>query len=127
MPLWAAMRVAVHRRGHALESVPHQPVADTSRAPGGACEGAAGLRGREDGLAVARSLGGNRQRVDRCVRKALEVGTLAVLEDVPRASGPSAISAGSRAWLAALACRKADGAGLRGGDVDGAAFGRAGV
>ena len=56
--------------------------------------------------AVARSLGTNRQKVDRCVRKALEVGALAALDDLPRAGRPSAISAGARAWLVALACRK---------------------
>ncbi len=62
--------------------------------------------GGETISAIARSLRTNRQKVDRCVRKALEVGALAALEDLPRKGRPAAISAGSRAWLVALACRK---------------------
>ena len=56
--------------------------------------------------AIARSLNTHRPKVDRCVRKALEVGALAALEDLPRRGRPSTIPAGSRAWLVALACRK---------------------
>ena len=56
--------------------------------------------------AIARSLDTNRPKVDRCVRKALEVGALAALEDLPRQGRPATIPAGSRAWLVALACRK---------------------
>ncbi len=65
-----------------------------------------GYAGGETVSAIARSLGTNRQKVDRCVRKALEVGALAALDDLPRAGRPASISAGSRAWLVALACRK---------------------
>ena len=56
--------------------------------------------------AIARSLNTNRPKVDRCVRRALEAGALAALEDLPRQGRPTAIAAGSRAWLVALACRK---------------------
>ena len=56
--------------------------------------------------AIARSLDTNRPKVDRCVRKALELGALAALEDLPRRGRPPTIPAGSRAWLVALACRK---------------------
>ncbi len=34
--------------------------------------------------AIAGSLNTNRQKADRCVRKALEVGALAALDDLPR-------------------------------------------
>ena len=56
--------------------------------------------------AIARSLNTNRPKVYRCVRKALDVGTLPALDDLPRRGRPTTISAGSRAWLVALACRK---------------------
>ena len=56
--------------------------------------------------AIARSLNTNRPKVDRCVRRALEAGALAALEDLPRQGRPSTIPAGSRAWLVELACRK---------------------
>ena len=62
--------------------------------------------GGETISAIARSLNTNRQKVDRCVRKALQAGALAALEDLPRKGRPASISAGSRAWLVALACRK---------------------
>ena len=57
-------------------------------------------------LAIGRSLNTNRQKVYRCVHKALDVGALAALDDLPRRGRPATISAGSRAWLVALACRK---------------------
>ena len=75
--------------------------------------------------AIARSLNTNRPKVYRCVRKALDVGALPALDDLPRRGRPATISAGSRAWLLALACRKPCGAGLRRGVVDGATTGRA--
>ena len=56
--------------------------------------------------AIARSLNTNRPKVYRCVRKALDVGALPALDDLPRRGRPTTISAGSRAWLVALACRK---------------------
>ena len=52
------------------------------------------------------SLNTNRPKVYRCVRKALDVGALPALDDLPRRGRPATISAGSRAWLVALACRK---------------------
>ena len=48
--------------------------------------------------AIARSLNTNRQKVDRCVRKALDIGALAALDDLPRKGRPTTISAASRAW-----------------------------
>ena len=65
-----------------------------------------GYAGGESVSAIARSLNTNRPKVDRCVRKALEVGALAALEDLPRRGRPATIPAESRAWLVALACRK---------------------
>ena len=56
--------------------------------------------------AIARRLDTNRPKVDRCVRRALEAGAPAALDDLPRRGRPATISAGARAWLVALACRK---------------------
>ena len=56
--------------------------------------------------AIARSLGTNRPKVHRCVRKALDLGVLAALDDLPRPGRPATIPPRARAWLVALACRK---------------------
>ena len=55
---------------------------------------------------IARSLGTNRQRVGRCVDKALRLGALAALKDLPRSGRPAQISSEAREWVVALACRK---------------------
>ena len=58
--------------------------------------------------AIARSLKTNRPKVYRCVRKALDVGALPALDDLPRRGLARRRSRGgvARAWLVALACRK---------------------
>ena len=56
--------------------------------------------------ALARELGTNRPRVERCIDKALEWGALAALDDLPRSGKPPTITAQARAWLVALACQK---------------------
>ncbi len=55
---------------------------------------------------IARALDTNRPKVHLCVDKALALGPLAALDDLPRAGRPPRISEGSRAWLVSVACRK---------------------
>lgn len=56
--------------------------------------------------AIARGLRTNRPRVERCVDKALQLGPLAALEDLPRPGKPPKITAEARAWVVSLACQK---------------------
>lgn len=55
---------------------------------------------------IARSLGTNRPRVERCVSKALELGAAQALADLPGRGRRPSITAGARAWVVSLACRK---------------------
>lgn len=55
---------------------------------------------------IARSLGADRQKVGRCIDKALRLGALAALEDMPRSGRPAQISSEARKWVVSLACRK---------------------
>jgi len=56
--------------------------------------------------AMARRLGTNRPKIERCVDKALQIGPLVALEDLPGRGKPAAISAEARAWVVSLACQK---------------------
>ena len=53
--------------------------------------------------AIARDLGTNRPKVERCVDKGLQLGPLAALGDRPRPGRPPTIPAAARAWVVALA------------------------
>ena len=53
--------------------------------------------------AIARELGTNRPKVERCVDKGLQLGPLAALGDLPRAGRPAQIPAAARVWLESLA------------------------
>jgi transposase len=55
---------------------------------------------------IARSLGTNRPRVERCVSKALELGVAQALADLPGRGRRPALTAAARAWLVSLACQK---------------------
>jgi len=55
---------------------------------------------------IARQFRTNRPKVERCVDKALELGALASLEDLPRQGKPSVITPEARAWVVSLACQK---------------------
>lgn len=55
---------------------------------------------------IARTLGTNRPKVERCLNKALQFGALAALDDLQRSGRPPAITREARAWLVSLACRK---------------------
>lgn len=56
--------------------------------------------------AIARRLATNRPKIERCVDKALQIGPLAALEDLPGRGKPPAITSEARAWLVSLACQK---------------------
>lgn len=56
--------------------------------------------------AIARTLRTNRPRVERCIDKALQVGPLAALDDLPRPGKPASITPEARIWVTSLACEK---------------------
>jgi len=55
---------------------------------------------------IARTLGTNRPRVERCVSKALELGVAQALADLPGRGRRPAMTAAARAWVVSLACQK---------------------
>jgi len=56
--------------------------------------------------AIARMLSTNRPKVERCVDKALQLGALTALDDLPRSGKPPAITPEAKTWLVNLACQK---------------------
>jgi transposase len=58
-------------------------------------------------FAVGRALGVHHQTVQRCIARAVAYGPLVALDDCPRPGKEPTITAEARAWLVALACRKA--------------------
>ena len=56
--------------------------------------------------AIARELGTNRPKVERCIDKGLQLGALAALADLPRKGRPGRITPEARAWVVSLACIK---------------------
>jgi transposase len=67
------------------------------------------LLGYADGASIyslARQLGTNRPKVERCINKALQLGPMAALSDLPRPGKPRTITAEARAWVISLACQK---------------------
>ena len=58
-------------------------------------------------FAVGRALGLHHQTVQRCVERAVAEGPLAALDDRPRPGREPTITLEAKAWLVALACRKA--------------------
>ena len=56
--------------------------------------------------AIARQLGTNRPKVERCIDKALQFGPLEALKDLPRVGRPPRITPEARAWVVSLACQK---------------------
>ncbi|MCC6159926.1 MAG: IS630 family transposase [Deltaproteobacteria bacterium] len=55
---------------------------------------------------IARQMGTNRPKVERCIDKALQLGAKAALSDMPGRGRKVTIPEDARAWLVALACRK---------------------
>ena len=77
--------------------------------PAGRVQRAAILLGYHAGDTVseiARRLGTNRPRVERCVSKAVELGVAQALADLPGRGRRPALTAEARAWLVWLACQK---------------------
>src|ERR1022692_4320877 len=60
---------------------------------------------------IARSLGTNRPRVERCVSKALELGVSQALADLPGRGRRPVMTPEARAWVVSLACQKPKGLG----------------
>jgi transposase len=56
--------------------------------------------------AIARDLGTNRPKVERCIDKALQLGPLEALRDLPRSGRPAVITPQARAWVVSVACQK---------------------
>jgi len=56
--------------------------------------------------AIARQFSTNRPKVERCIDKALQLGALTALDDLPRSGKPPEITPEARAWLINLACQK---------------------
>jgi len=61
--------------------------------------------------AIARQLSTNRPKIERCIDKALQLGTLTSLDDLPRSGKPPEITLEARAWLINIACQKPKGLG----------------
>jgi len=55
---------------------------------------------------IARQFGTNRMKVERCVNKALQLGAIASLDDLPGRGKPAKISDEDRAWVISLVCQK---------------------
>lgn len=55
---------------------------------------------------IARTMQTNRPKVERCIDKALELGVMTALADLPRAGRRPKITSAARAWLIDLACQK---------------------
>lgn len=58
-------------------------------------------------FAVGHALGVHHQTVQRCVERAVAYGLMAALDDRPRPGRQRSITPEAKAWLTALACRKA--------------------
>src|SRR5215472_2162188 len=56
--------------------------------------------------AVARATGVSQQTVTRCLRRAVELGVLAALDDRARSGREATITAEAKTWLVGLACAK---------------------
>jgi transposase len=56
--------------------------------------------------AIARQLSTNRPKVERCIDKALQLGALTALDDIPRSGKPPEITPEAKAWLVNIACQK---------------------
>ena len=55
---------------------------------------------------IANELNTNRQKVIRCIKKALAYGIYEAIDDLPRSGRPKEITPEGRAWIISLACMK---------------------
>jgi hypothetical protein len=56
---------------------------------------------------VGEAIGVTHQTVQRCLRRALQLGVMEALDDSPRPGKVAEITEDTKAWLVSLACRKA--------------------
>ena len=56
--------------------------------------------------AIAKQMATNRPKVERCINKALELGAMAALADLPGRGKPATIADADRVWVVNLACQK---------------------
>ena len=55
---------------------------------------------------LARQFNTNRALIERCIDKALEIGAIAGLDDLPRSGRPALITDDAKSWVLNLACTK---------------------
>ncbi|MBE0522374.1 MAG: IS630 family transposase [Candidatus Methanoperedenaceae archaeon] len=55
---------------------------------------------------IAEKMGTNRQKVIRCINKALAYGIEEAIDDLPRSGKPPEITGEARAWIISIACKK---------------------
>lgn len=55
---------------------------------------------------IARELNTNRPLIERCIDKALSLGPLEALDDLPRSGRPVKITDDAKSWLLSIACQK---------------------
>lgn len=55
---------------------------------------------------IAKQFATNRPKIERCIDKALQIGPLTALDDLPRSGKPPEITPEARTWLVNLACKK---------------------
>ncbi len=55
---------------------------------------------------IARIFNTNRPKVERLIKKALELGVIAALDDLPRPGKPGIITPEAKTWLVSVACQK---------------------
>ena len=55
---------------------------------------------------IAKRLGTNRQKVIRCINKAIAYGIEEAIDDLPRSGKPPEITGEARAWIISIACMK---------------------
>src|SRR3989337_1196065 len=55
---------------------------------------------------IADKMGTNRQKVIRCINKALAYGIDEAINDLPRSGKPPEITGEARAWIISIACMK---------------------
>lgn len=55
---------------------------------------------------IAEKMGTNRQKIIRCINKALAYGIDEAIDDLPRTGKPPEITGEARAWIISIACKK---------------------
>lgn len=101
-----------NKSGLGLTKKDRSALASLSRsrtAPAGQVERARIILGYVDGISVselARQINTDRSKIQRCIKKAKELGVFESLEDLQRSGRQPLITPEAKAWLIALACQK---------------------